>query len=550
MDTPPAPPDTSLRLPRSWLNTGRDGEAYWPTAADYLAELRARVGEYERKARRRQRLTFDEARDLRRLLACLADVEAGREGLSTADRTILEDAGGRLRQALADLATLEGLDVAPLLGELRQRYSPAWCGLLRLTLSKRDEYGARGMYLDATEAARYFTAKVRSGERLTTVEVDRLHDVVKSRIAFRAQLEDPDAIGYREDYFAWRILRCEFEAAYRRIGRVLSILSMRYALSPGGEWANGMDMWSHRGPDPLGKLWHDVYWDGFWSEFRRRAEEPMGKSDTPHGIKAGAAFKAMMESDPATKTAWERTRAKLQAFGKAMQEAMNAPEYRAAQEAERRKWQDLADAIRERLNAAGDSLAAQHLPRPESIEDWEHLARIVEIPLETIQSGKLTAREIHACALAWADRQKIKAKLAASAHGQTPAPAPGAKVEAEDTGDVGGPTEDPHDNRVAWWVGKRIYLGNDTEVSRLFWLLAKPVGRAANLAQVQRAIDGMETDRDGRPDDVRKAAQRVRKVISKLRAALREAGLDDHVLIVKDGPRADPQYSMVWRFGK
>lgn len=104
MDAPPAPPDTSLRLPRSWLNTDPDGEAYWPTAAHYLADLRACVNDYERKARRRQRLTFDEARNLRRLLACLADAQAGREELSTADRTILEDAGGRLRQALAALA--------------------------------------------------------------------------------------------------------------------------------------------------------------------------------------------------------------------------------------------------------------------------------------------------------------------------------------------------------------------------------------------------------------------------------------------------------------
>ncbi|MGQ9649528.1 MAG: hypothetical protein ACUVXJ_05430, partial [Phycisphaerae bacterium] len=138
----------------------------------------------------------------------------------------------------------------------------------------------------------------------------------------------------------------------------------------------------------------------------------------------------------------------------------------------------------------------------------------------------------------------------ANAPTSTKPAAPDATAETEDAGDVGGPTEDPHDNRVAWWAGKRIYLGNDTEVSRLFWLLAKPVGAAANLAQVQRAIDGMETPRDRRPDDVRKAAQRLRKVVSKLRAALREAGLDDHVLIVKDGPKTAPQYSMVPRFGK
>jgi len=127
---------------------------------------------------------------------------------------------------------------------------------------------------------------------------------------------------------------------------------------------------------------------------------------------------------------------------------------------------------------------------------------------------------------------------------------PPPKAEAEDLGDVGGPTKDPHDNRVARWAGKRIYLGNDTQVSRLFWLLAKPVGRSMTLAEVQRAIDGMETTRDRPPDEVRKAGQRVRKAISKLRAALRDAGLDDHVVIVRGGSQAEPEYSMVSRFGK
>jgi hypothetical protein len=129
-----------------------------------------------------------------------------------------------------------------------------------------------------------------------------------------------------------------------------------------------------------------------------------------------------------------------------------------------------------------------------------------------------------------------------------PALAPEPKPEADESADAGGPVEDPQDTRAARWAGKRIYLGNDTEVSRLFWLLAKPVGRAASLAEVQRAIDGMETPRDYRPDDVRKAAQRVRKVVSKLRAAIHEAELDAHVVIVKGGSQAEPDYTMLWRF--
>jgi len=112
----------------------------------------------------------------------------------------------------------------------------------------------------------------------------------------------------------------------------------------------------------------------------------------------------------------------------------------------------------------------------------------------------------------------------------------------------GAPQEDPHDTRKAIWAGKPIYLGTDTQVSRLFWLLAKPVGRACSLAEVQRAIDVFETDSDRPSDEVRKAGQRVRKAFSKLRERLREAGLDDHVLILREGEQSNPEYSMVWRF--
>lgn len=82
----------------------------------------------------------------------------------------------------------------------------------------------------------------------------------------------------------------------------------------------------------------------------------------------------------------------------------------------------------------------------------------------------------------------------------------------------------PYDDDVAWCMGKRIYLGRgDTQLKRLFWVLAKPFGRACSLAEVQRAVDGVETSADLNvsAEDVRKAGQRVRKAISKLRQRLR-----------------------------
>ncbi len=115
---------------------------------------------------------------------------------------------------------------------------------------------------------------------------------------------------------------------------------------------------------------------------------------------------------------------------------------------------------------------------------------------------------------------------------------------------IGGPEPDPLDTRRAMWVGKPIYLGEDTQVSRLFWLLAKPVGVARTLGEVQRAVDGMETDRDCEADEVKRAGQRVRKAISKLRRTLRESGMDDHVLIVTGGTQAEPEYTMIWRYNR
>jgi hypothetical protein len=127
-------------------------------------------------------------------------------------------------------------------------------------------------------------------------------------------------------------------------------------------------------------------------------------------------------------------------------------------------------------------------------------------------------------------------------------PATKAEADRDLSNQPGGPEPDPYDTRKAIWVGECLYLGDDTQVSRLFWLLARPVGVARTLGEIQRAVDGMETDLDCRPDEVKKAGQRVRKAISRLRAALREAELDRHVIIVPGGPREVPEYTMVWRF--
>ena len=100
-------------------------------------------------------------------------------------------------------------------------------------------------------------------------------------------------------------------------------------------------------------------------------------------------------------------------------------------------------------------------------------------------------------------------------------------------------------------MGKRLYLGHDTQISRVFWLLAKHLGRPQHLGAMQRAVDGFETFREDHGEEAfKKAMQRLRKAVSKLRDRLREHELDTHVMILKEGPNDWPSYTMIGRFSK
>jgi hypothetical protein len=121
---------------------------------------------------------------------------------------------------------------------------------------------------------------------------------------------------------------------------------------------------------------------------------------------------------------------------------------------------------------------------------------------------------------------------------------------SDDELQFGLPVEDPYDSRVVNWLGKRLYLGRDTQVSRLFWLLVRRPGVPYDLGDVQQAVDGVRMDLgEAGSDELRKTMSRIAKALSKLRKHLRENNLDDHVLIVKEGPSDCPSYTMVSRFG-
>lgn len=188
-------------------------------------------------------------------------------------------------------------------------------------------------------------------------------------------------------------------------------------------------------------------------------------------------------------------------------------------------------------------------PLAHNLETWEELARITEK-----EPGPMTMEEIYQWAIAWAKRELIRAKIArgetsspTAINRKQPQPPHPAVRSAEDASIL----RDENDSCIAWCMGKRIYLGNDTQVSRLFWLLASPVGRARTLAEVQRAVDLQESSLEVGTEkgEIRKSHQRVRKAISKLRAALLEASVDDHLLVMRSGSSEDPEYTMLARFG-
>jgi hypothetical protein len=117
--------------------------------------------------------------------------------------------------------------------------------------------------------------------------------------------------------------------------------------------------------------------------------------------------------------------------------------------------------------------------------------------------------------------------------------APGSSPEApqpvrEFTGNA---ERDRYDERYAWLAGRWIYLGSDTQLGRLFWVLAEPFGRRRSLREVQLAVDGHETSQvvGSTPAQVEQAAKRLRKVLSKLRLRLQESRLDETVMINTNG---------------
>lgn len=278
-------------------------------------------------------------------------------------------------------------------------------------------------------------------------------------------------------------------------------------------------------------------------------------SDEPTSpVRAGAAYLAATENDPAAREAWVglrtmaqgivdaaaplsdvlvRWRTAFDAFGERFR-----PELETVEAERQRAFAELAAELRHAVSDARADLAAHGFEAGwDDLEDWERLARTVER-----DPGPMTVREIYQWAIAWADREAFRIRLTRKLASPDPPPAPPAERLVE---------VDRLDPALARVVGHRVYLGHDTQVARLFWLLAQPLGRRRSLVEVQDAIDGMITDPSlgMDADECRRAAQRVRKVLSRLRVQLAEHGADTYLTITRVGGRDDPGFFMAYNPG-
>lgn len=108
-------------------------------------------------------------------------------------------------------------------------------------------------------------------------------------------------------------------------------------------------------------------------------------------------------------------------------------------------------------------------------------------------------------------------------------------------------TIDPADDRVVLVGGKRVVLGRNTQIARLFCLLGDPIGVERSLSEVQFSIDGFETGHEfGQSQvEIRRAHGRVRKAVHTLRQRLKDAGADAFISIEREGTGSAATFRMI-----
>jgi hypothetical protein len=218
-------------------------------------------------------------------------------------------------------------------------------------------------------------------------------------------------------------------------------------------------------------------------------------------IGAGVAFMRAVENDPDAQAALKRAQARLRAFAEALKDPEVQRELERSRREQEQAFQALTDAMRESARAAqqdlGD-LGDMGSGPPKTLEDWEYLARVVEMPFETIQAGNFTAHDVYLMALAWEDRQRMKARF-------------GGGDEAESiktTGDVCG-----EDALTTAPKPKRGRTGMTDEERKRDEKIHKEYHRGgyATYDEAEAGMSRLERWRDITADEIRKAVDRHRK---------------------------------------
>jgi len=216
-----------------------------------------------------------------------------------------------------------------------------------------------------------------------------------------------------------------------------------YLQDPGGPWRPIVEL---AGIEPCGAVF-DLTPAGV------DAAEQLPNSPAAR-LGAGAAFMRAVENDPEAQAALKRAQARLRAFAEALKDPEIQRELERSRREQEQAFQALADAIRESVRAAQQDFGDLGFMPPKTLEDWEHLARVVEMPFETIQAGNFTARDVYVMALAWMDRQRLKARLDGRDE---------AAIAVE-------PTHSPDFTSVDWFGTRYTFAkGNQAESVRVLW---------------------------------------------------------------------------------
>lgn len=110
------------------------------------------------------------------------------------------------------------------------------------------------------------------------------------------------------------------------------------------------------------------------------------------------------------------------------------------------------------------------------------------------------------------------------------------------------PQDDEYQPGVVWWgTGKRIYLGKQTQLRRLFHLLADQPGRWHPVSEIQEFVFEIRSDPSigVSKSEVKRAEEKLRKLISRLKERMREGKLDDDAIIVPKWTEHRPGYVLL-----